>query len=81
MKTRTLGARGVANGSIGAVEAMDKERVVSMGAMGEVGAMGEMGAMGELSFEVRSMMILGSFLGGLRVEDDALKAIVFSEYG
>ena len=78
MKTSTLGARVVAKGSIGAVVAMDKARVVTIRAMGEVGAMG---AMGELSLEVRSMMILGNFLGGLRVEDDALEAIVFFYYG
>ena len=68
MKTRTLGASGVANVSTGAVEGMAKARLVSMGAMG---------AIGELSFEVRSIMILGSFLGGLWVEEDALEAMVF----
>ena len=61
MKTSALGASGEANGSIGAVVVggIDSARVVSMGAMGT------MGVMGELSLEVRLIMILGSFLGGL----------------
>ena len=58
MKRSALGASGEANGSIGAVVVggIDSERVVSMGAMG---------ATGELSYEVRSIMILGNFLGGI----------------
>ena len=69
-KIRALGASGEAKGSIGAeiVGGIDNARVVSMGAMG---------VMRELSFEVRSIMILESFLGGLSVEEEALVAMDF----